>query len=417
MNRLIDMLGELEDPSYDQINFFLMALKKFPDQVVIPRLSHMVKSSRKFAQELVRNEKLLRQFVQALLGLQEKQGIRMHQVFSMVLKIESFGIRPDCFKTLLSKTYAKQKKILEKEVIKDVQFINYMYKYNVLSSQNALAILKELKEMADIHFKAKMVSLSLQGKDLSEQQVAELKEQAKEVVKGLQERMNSDKLAVKLMSIPSLLRMPAELLAEAMPTMESVLRSNVATINEKIYYQAVCAIQPSFYAKSRDTYSNILRELLIQYPNQNKRLCFAEVLEVMDHFAKLHVHNTQLFNNFLNDVANYFNMMQPEARVKAMSVFAHFKLKQSDFLAKNLEKISEAPLNYRNHFNDLVDVLFRLGYNEQRSFEQIQAIAAKFDHFNLGETLSLLCFYSLFPYEKVRDHITKLVEAVQPENR
>lgn len=108
---------------------------------------------------------------------------------------------------------------------------------------------------------------------------------------------------------------------------EQTLKSNAATLNEKVYYQSVCALQPSFVLRFREAYNAVLRELALQYPNHHRKLGFGELVEVLEHFVKLRVHNTQLFNNFLGDVALNFNSMSPELRIRSMDVFAQIRIR------------------------------------------------------------------------------------------
>ena len=123
-------------------------------------------------------------------------------------------------------------------------------------------------------------------------QLAEFKDQAKVLVQTFTERLNSEKLSTKLLAIPALLRFPPELISGVIPTIEAALKSNVSTLNEKIYYQAVCALQPAFVLKFRDSYLNILRELSLQYPNHHRKLSFPELIELLEQFVRLKVHNT-----------------------------------------------------------------------------------------------------------------------------
>lgn len=95
-----------------------------------------------------------------------------------------------------------------------------------------------------------------------------------------------------MLAIPSLLRMPPELLSEVMPTVETTLKSNILSMGDKIYYQTVCAIQPTYYLRSKETYQNIIRDLAAQYPNYSKKLLFLDLIDIMNQFTRLRVFNT-----------------------------------------------------------------------------------------------------------------------------
>jgi hypothetical protein len=70
---------------------------------------------------------------------------------------------------------------------------------------------------------------------------------------------------------------------------------------------------------------------------------------------------------------------------------------------KNLEKICENPKHYRQYVNDVSEALFRVGFDEEVGFTSILTLISKIENFGLNEKLNLLAYFTLFPYEKVKD--------------
>ena len=62
-----------------------------------------------------------------------------------------------------------------------------------------------------------------------------------------------------------------------------------------------------------------------------------------------------------------------------MNVFATLKIKQNDFIEKNLAKICENQGFYRYHLDEISEILFRLGYDEETGLQNMITLFQKFD--------------------------------------
>ena len=69
--------------------------------------------------------------------------------------------------------------------------------------------------------------------------------------------------------------------------------------------------------------------------------------------------------------------MHAEERIKCMESFAAIKIKQDDFFHKNLEKIAEHYSNYTNYFVNVINSLFKIGYDDPKSSKIILEFAEK----------------------------------------
>jgi hypothetical protein len=79
--------------------------------------------------------------------------------------------------------------------------------------------------------------------------------------------------------------------------------------------------------------------------------------------------------------------------------------------------MAETPMVYRSHLEDICDILYRVGYNEDAGLQHLFTIISRIENFGLSESISLLNLLTLFPIEKVKDTMLKVLSKLPKDKK
>lgn len=78
--------------------------------------------------------------------------------------------------------------------------------------------------------------------------------------------------------------------------------------------------------------------------------------------------------------------------------------------------MADQPSLYRFHLEDLCEILYRVGYNEEVGLQHLLNLIQRIESFGLSESVSLMNLLTLFPIEKVKETLLKVINKL-PKDR
>jgi len=99
--------------------------------------------------------------------------------------------------------------------------------------------------------------------------------------------------------------------------------------------------------------------------------------------------------------------MQPEERIRTLESFSNIKIKQSDFLLKNLEKISANLNHYKFYYTQIFNSLFKLGFDDKEAIPHIMKYHKEIAE---GDYLDIISFLKYFPVLEAENEAEVLEE-------
>lgn len=88
--------------------------------------------------------------------------------------------------------------------------------------------------------------------------------------------------------------------------------------------------------------------------------------------------------------------MTAEERVKCLEAFSVIKIKQVDFYHKNLEKITENFQNYAAYYNNIVNALYKIGYDNTESIDLVNKLADRVllqENLDIEDAIAFIRYY------------------------
>jgi len=383
-NRLLDTFFSISEMTTDRILLFTLLIDKIPEEnISFRKIITNFKDNKDFIFELNKLETRFQKFLVKILRLMDvhSREVRLSVIYSFVKRMESLNIRSALVPLIARKGFEITKSSNAPINIQlEIYYADYLIDQGTLRIEDAQQIYEKIKDSKDdVFLVSKILSYILQRtpKSAIEENKADINKNLEVLIQNL----NETGARTVLNSLATILAFPPEIIEPHRDLIIKSIKSFLNFGNQQLYSAVLNALVPRYVKSNYDFYVPIIRELITNYNNFNKRMNPGDIVRTLYKFSEFNTRNPTIYNHILTDVGRIFNVFKNDELADIVVAFTRIKIKQTDLFDKILSKIAAHPANFAQNIRYIIKGFFHVGFNSP------QAKASIVDIFNkLGKS-------------------------------
>ena len=168
-----------------------------------------------------------------------------------------------------------------------------------------------------------------------------------------------------LNSLATILSFPTTFLLADKDLYHKSLKDYIGFGNHHHYLKIIYSLQLKNIRGYYDFYNPLLKEIINNYNSYNRKFIPSDIVDLLVKFSQLNIKNFPLYHYILADVAKSFNTSRNEDKIEIIRSLAFIGIKQTDLFEKMIEKVTKSPHLFYYSVSDLLDSLFKVGFENE----------------------------------------------------
>jgi hypothetical protein len=417
-NRLIDVFFSLDKISVERFLLFSTIIERIPNEYIsFKKLISYLKENKEFLYEANRMESRFQKFLVKILRLMDTnpKDVRLPAIYSFIKRFETLGLRSPIVPLIAKKAFELAKASNANiNLGLDINFSLYLMDQNLLRLEYAQQLYTRLSSLdTDVHVSSKVLAYILNRTPRSQKEGDEIRADVNKKLETLHQGLNETGARTVLVTLASILSFPPEFLESNKDLYIKSIKSFLNFGNQSLYSNILNAIRPAYAQRNYDFYAPIIRELIVNYNNFNRRMSPPEIVRTLSQFSEFNTKNPTIYNHILADIGRIFNTLRNDELAEVVASFARIRVKQTDLFDKILSKIANHPHSFTGSVKEIAGGFYRVGFNSPQAKAVIAEIIDKIS--NPANVLELAYYLSILNVENEAQLFEKLLSQVNAE--
>jgi len=380
-NKFIEVFFNLQDVTIDRILLFTSVIERVPDESLsFKRLLSSMKENKQILIEFSRLEAKFQKFLVRILRLMtvDSKEVRLATIYSFLKRVENVGIKSPIIPLIAKKGFELTKSSnVPINANLELLYGLYLIGQRSLRVEYAQQIYEKIKNDSDIYLVSKVFAYIVQRSPASDLEKPEIKAEINNKLEALQKNLSETGARTVLTSLAHILAFPPEFLEPNRELYVKSIKSFLNFGNSHLYMNIIHSLYPNYVRNSYDFYVPIIRELITNYNNFNKRLNPSELVNILTKFSECNTRNPTIYNHILSDIGRLFNALKNDELSDVVVAFTKIRIKQTDLFDKILSKIVSYPTNFATNIKFIFSSFFKVGFNSPQAKASIAEIYKK----------------------------------------
>jgi hypothetical protein len=417
-NRLIDVFFNLDKINVERFLLFTTLIERIPNESLnLKKLISYLKENKEFLYEANKMETKFQKFLVKILRLMDAspKDARLPAIYSFIKRFETLGMRSPIVPLIAKKAYELVKTSSSNiNLGLDLNFGLYLIDQNLLRLEYAQQLYQRMSSLdSDIHVLSKIYAYILSRSPRATREGEEAAADVNKKLETLHQGLNETGARTVLVTLASILSFPPEYLEANKDLYVKSIKSFLNFGNQPLYSNILNAIKPSYVQHHYDFYAPIIRELIVNYNNFNRRMSPPEIVRTLKQFAEFNTRNPTIYNHILADIGRIFNGLKNDELADVVSSFARIKVKQTDLFDKILSKIANHPHSFSGSIKEICSGFYRVGFNSPQAKACIGDIIEKIS--NPSNALEIAYYLSILNVENEAELFEKLLTQLKAD--
>lgn len=370
VNRLIDGFNQLDDINIDQISLLLQILGSIVklENIPLKKFQVLIRDNKAFLLEIVKVDQKLKNLLTLYSQLLDAHKSEVKTLFgwNVIKRLESVNIKSQLVPQIARKIYEYGKSNGSLSPAVEIPVALYLLTKNLLKIEDAKQIYDKSKTTTeDIALRSKLLAYILRKTPISDYSKDDIVAEVNDKLEVLHKSLNDTNARHVLSTLSLILAFPPQFLSGQKDLYVKALKEFTSFGNHQTYLGIILSLPADKVRNNFEFYNHILKELINNYTNYNKRLSPSDIIKILKKFSDCNSRSSTMYNYILADLGRVFNFLKPEDHAEIVTSFSRIGIKQSDLFDKIVAKIVAHLNQYYNSLPQIFAAFFKIGYDTQ----------------------------------------------------